>query len=336
MIAVGSFAEEYARYALLTRPGSLPGGQVMAWLGGWPQDTGLFLILSFLPLLFPDGTLPSRRWRGVAWLAAGGITLVGIFDALHPGPVSSRLSVPNPLGTAAVVPLAELLNDPIILATVIACGASVLVRFRRAKGDERQQLKWFAYAAALATGLFIGFALLGLLGIVIPDEVHDSLLVLAIAAFPVATGIAILKYRLYNIDLLINRTLVYVPLTGILAGLYSASIALFQRLFQATTGEKSDAAIVLTTLILASSFTPIKNSLQTVVDRRFKEAPDPDREAALVWRAGAGLRPTEQHRADRPAAPGRSHCGLRRHRRGGGPGAGGAPAVYLLLCRLDR
>jgi hypothetical protein len=99
--------------------------------------------------------------------------------------------------------------------------------------------------------------------------------VLALAAFPVAAGIAILKYRLYDIDLLINRTLVYVPLTGILAGLYAASIALFQKLFVGITGEKSDAAIVITTLILASSFTPIKNSLQSTVDKRFKEVPDP-------------------------------------------------------------
>src|SRR5205085_7545154 len=99
------------------------------------------------------------------------------------------------------------------------------------------------------------------------DAIGDTTLVLAVASFPVATGIAILKYRLYDIDLLINRTLVYIPLTGILTGLYSASIALLQKLFVATSGEKSDAAIVITTLILTSSFTPIKNGLQSFVDK---------------------------------------------------------------------
>ena len=109
----------------------------------------------------------------------------------------------------------------------------------------------------------------------LPADTHDILLALSVAAFPIAAGIAILRYRLYDIDLLINRTLVYVPLTGILAGVYSASIALFQKLFVAITREQSDAAIVITTLILASSFTPIKNGLQGAVDKRFKEAPDP-------------------------------------------------------------
>jgi hypothetical protein len=151
------------------------------------------------------------------------------------------------------------------------------VRFRRAQGDERQQMKWFAYAAALPVAQFGVRAAASFLSFNISQTALDILLLLSIAPFPIATGIAILKYRLYDIDLIINRTLVYVPLTGILAGVFAASIALFQKLFMAITGEQSDAAVVLTTLMIVGLVTPVKNGLQSVVDKRFKEAPDPTR-----------------------------------------------------------
>jgi hypothetical protein len=155
------------------------------------------------------------------------------------------------------------------------CTVSVILRFRSANGQERQQIKWFAYAAGLAIVQFALTIVIAFVPTSVPQDVADILLVLSVAAFPIAAGIAILRYRLYDIDLLINRTLVYVPLTAILAGVYSASIALFQKLFVAVTQEQSDAAVVITTLILASSFTPIKNGLQGAVDKRFKEVADP-------------------------------------------------------------
>jgi hypothetical protein len=276
LVAIGAFAEEYARYSLLVRPGALPGGPAMAWLTAWIQNLGFFLMFTFLLLFFPDGRLPSRRWRITAWLVAAMVALVAFFDAFKAGPVTNTLNVENPLGSDVIGGVAYDIEDIIILAAIMICLGSVVVRFRRARGDERQQLKWFAYAAVLA---IIQFAVRFIAGLLVPysalDQLFDAYLLFTIATFPVAAGIAILKYRLYDIDLLVNRTLVYVPLTAILAGVYSACIALLQKAFVAATGQQSDAAVVLTTLILVSSFTPIKNGLQSVVDRRFKEAPDP-------------------------------------------------------------
>ncbi|RPI25062.1 MAG: GAF domain-containing protein [Chloroflexota bacterium] len=151
---------------------------------------------------------------------------------------------------------------------------------------ERLQTKWVVFGMAVA---YLGLYAYYLPQLFLPTLQEPSLITfryrivgqplayLAMLILPVAFTFSILRYRLYDIDIILNRTLVYVPLTGILAGLYSASIALSQRLFIAATGEKSDAAVVLTTLVLASAFTPIKNSLQSKVDVRFKEAPDPSK-----------------------------------------------------------
>jgi hypothetical protein len=278
LVAFPIFAQYYAPYALFTMPGSLPGGLEMAWLAGWPRDIGFLLMFTFLLLLFPNGRLPSRRWRAVGWLVGIGIALVALMDAIRPGPLLQTPKVNNPLGIQGITGAVDLVRGIIVLATVAACVVSVIVRFRQAKGDERQQIKWFAYAAVLLLAQFGFLLLLGLLSITLPEAVQEWFVVLSASALAIAAGIAIFKYRLYDIDLLINRTLVYVPLTGILAGVYSASIALFQKVFLAVTGEASDAAIVITTLILASSFTPIKNSLQATVDKRYKEAPDPTRQ----------------------------------------------------------
>jgi hypothetical protein len=278
LVAVGTASEEYARYTMFAVPGSLPGGLIAAWLATWIASLGLFLMFTFLLLLFPDGKLPSRRWRTTGWLVAASIAMVAVLDALRQGQVTSTLPVENPLGIEFVSEIAVNVEDILILVTILVCILSVIIRFRRAKGDEHHQLKWFAYASVLALAQFAARAILPML---FPSPelapLYDALLIFSVATFPVAAGIAILKYRLYDIDLLVNRTLVYVPLTAILAGVYSASIALFQKLFVAATGQQSDAAVVITTLILVSSFTPIKNGLQGFVDRRFKEVPDPAR-----------------------------------------------------------
>jgi GAF domain-containing protein len=278
LVVLGVFAEEYAQYTLITVPGSLPGGILMAWLTAWPRNIGFFLMFTFLMLLFPNGRLLSRRWRMVAWLAGSVIVLGAVLNAFKPGPLGFVPGVNNPLGmenAAGVFELYEIIWGPVALVAITLCLTSVIVRFRRAGGHERQQLKWFAYAAALGIVQFAVSLALAFVPTALTPDALDVLLALSILAFPIAAGIAILRYRLYDIDLLINRTLVYVPLTAILAGLYSASIALFQKLFVSITREQSDAAIVITTLILASSFTPIKNGLQGVVDKRFKEVPDP-------------------------------------------------------------
>jgi hypothetical protein len=276
LVIISVFGVNYAGYALVTSPGSLPGGMMMAWFASWIRDIGFQLIISFLLLYFPDGQLPSQGWRVVAWSAAIGIALSTLLKTVKPGPMAYTY-LNNPLGIEGADGLLgplEIVVSYFLLAAIAACIASVVVRFRRAEGDERLQLKWFSYAAALATPLLL------LINQFEDDirspfqqAVYDVVFRLTFAAVPIAAGIAILKYRLYDIDLIINRTLVYVPLTAILAGVYSATLALSQRLFQALTGQRSDAAVVLTTLILVVTFTPIKNALQTIVDKQFKENP---------------------------------------------------------------
>jgi len=278
LAGLGIFAEEYTHYSLVTDPGSLPAGGVTAAFTSWPQDIGLSIMFTFLFLLFPDGRLLSRRWRAAALLAVTMILVLVVRDAFSPGILKNVKGVRNPLGIEGIDGFFNFLNsigDILLLAAAAACAASVVVRFRRARGDERQQMKWFAYAAIITITLFVTEAALSFTPFKISQSALDILLFLCLLPVPIATGIAILKYRLYDIDLLINRTLVYVPLTAILAGVFAASTALFQRLFLAITGQQSDAVVAITTLILVALVTPVKNGLQGVVDKRFKETPDP-------------------------------------------------------------
>jgi hypothetical protein len=270
-MGLDGLGEQYALYALVGRPGSMPAGVVTAWLVSWLWTVYVGLLGGYLFLLFPNGRLLSRRWRPVAWLVAIGIVLAFAGFGLKPGPLNNQFSfVANPFGVDALASIWGLPAESLLLPMVVAIVASVVslvVRFRRAHGDESAQLRWIVYAALLLPfGLFLAF--------VFPSKVSEVVTISGLGAIPVAAGIAILRYRLYDIDLIINRTLVYGSLTAILAGLYTASISLSQRVFVALTGEKSDAAVVLTTLLVAAAFTPVKGRLQAIVDRRFKETPD--------------------------------------------------------------
>ncbi|HET9495500.1 MAG TPA: hypothetical protein VFR15_14810, partial [Chloroflexia bacterium] len=281
LICVGIFGEQYAVYSMMTYPGSLPGGLLVGAIGAVASGVGFYLPFTFLLLLFPDGHLPSPRWRPIAWFAAGFLVVYSIAPVLTPGPIEIMPSVQNPMGVeglAGTLQVLQVLETPALLFILIAGVVSVGLRYRRGDRDEREQLKWVFFAASMLPLVFLTTTVAQeLWGALDNPEINAfpiALVALSIAAVPVSVGIAILRYRLYDIDLIINRTLVYVPLTGILAGLYSGTVALFQKLFTGITGEKSDAAIVLTTLVLAAAFTPIKNTLQSLVDRRFKEAPD--------------------------------------------------------------
>src|SRR5918998_2708230 len=206
-------AEEYAIYALLTNPGSLPLGAELSWLVKWIWAPGLGLVLVFLPLLFPDGRPPSRRWRGIAWLGGLSIGLICVLTSIVLWPERGSALV-RPGGFpefegwryAVLEVLVYLALQTMMFLTGLGAVSSLFVRFRRARGDERQQIKWFASAAALTLVWILLFGqstLRGLPGIIVA---LSGLLV--IASIPVATGIAILRYRLYDIDLIINRTLV--------------------------------------------------------------------------------------------------------------------------------
>ncbi len=263
-IGVGDFASQYAIYTLLTEPGLLPGGVAVAWLGWWVGDIG-FLSFVFIPLLFPDGRPPSRRWWPVVWLAAGLIALVVISNALMPGPLEGYPSIINPFGIERADDALGLLVsmwDVLFLLMVLASVVSLVLRYRRSRGDERQQLKWLTYAVAVVVPLsFVGNDLFPELAWLIGG--------VGVASIPVAIGVAILKYRLYDIDIVINRTLVYGALTAMLVGVYFGGVVALQALLRPLTGQESQLAVVASTLAIAALFNPLRRRIQGFIDHRF-------------------------------------------------------------------
>ena len=265
---IGELTLEYGVYALITNPGALPAGGWAAWFGAWARGTGWFLIVTFLLLLFPAGRLPSPRWRPILWGAVGFVVLFTLSSWLSPQTNEVRLtSVSNPLGLEykSVGLFYEFLNIAFPLL-IVACGIAVIVRFRRSRGEERQQLKWFAYAVAVMTVVFVIWFSFVLAGLVAPSSVmYDVPLI----GLPVATGIAILKHRLYDIDVIINRTLVYGSLTATLVALYFGAIVVLQRMFVLLTGQQSTLAVVASTLLIAAMFIPMRRRIQGFIDRSF-------------------------------------------------------------------
>jgi hypothetical protein len=265
---LGELGLEYGVYALVTAPGSLLAGVWVAWFGAWARGMGGFFMVLFLLLLFPTGRLPTRRWRVVVWVAMGYVALFTVVSWLSPVSQDFRLSsVRNPLGLD--LEIVNLLGGILYLSLpllLLACGAAVIVRFRRSRGDERQQIKWFAYAVAVMVFLFTLGQSLGLTQVV---GVAPLVFAIPLTGLPVAAGIAILKYRLYDIDLLINRTLVYGTLTATLVALYFGGIVVLQSTFVSLTGERSTLAVVASTLLIAAMFNPLRHRIQRFIDRRF-------------------------------------------------------------------
>jgi hypothetical protein len=262
----GQLASEYATYAYATRPGSLPGATLAAWYGSWPWFLVLAMTLVFTPLLFPTGRLLSPRWRPVAWLAGVTTAVLTALTSLRTelGTVEDQVIV-NPIGVAAV---GNPENSPLVPALIVLLGVlataafgSLVLRFRRSRGEERQQLKWFTYASAL----------LPLAGLddFLPAPVGDLVFGVPIVFLPVAAGIAILRHRLYDIDRLINRTLVYGLLTALLAGVYAGAVLVFGQLFGGVGGDPPSWAVAGATLAVAALFQPARRRIQQAVDRRF-------------------------------------------------------------------
>jgi hypothetical protein len=255
--AVDHFGGEYALYALLALPHSLPGGEAMLWLQGWFWMLFVGLIV-FLLLLFPTGRLPSTRWRPFAWVSAAVIS----FGVIWSSAISPDVGFNAPPSPVQLLVL--------LLGGVAA--ASLVAGRRGARGVERQQIKWLLYVGPIffvASGLHIGFYFFwlaerswGLLA---------SYLLVAVGGLsgPIAIGVAILRYRLYEIDLIINRTLVYGSLTATLVALYLGGIVVLQRVFVLLTGEQSTLAVVASTLLIAALFTPLRRRIQSFIDRRF-------------------------------------------------------------------
>jgi hypothetical protein len=272
-LALGGSGQVYAIYGLFASPGSLPAPEFAAWCFAW-ASVGLFLQLGLVPLLFPTGRPPSRRWHPVLWLTGVLLTASTFAEAFAPRTITlgdERFTVGNPLQLAgAANGLLRQLHESVLalLISVAIIGASSLVaRFVRASAQERQQIKWVAYATALgAAGFPLAFVLgLWTLGI--------AVFLGGLVGITVAVGIAILRYRLYDIDIIINRTVVYGALTAGLAGIYAGLTTMLQRLSIAMTGQTSDAVLIVSALAAGVAFTPMKNSLQATVDRHFKAPP---------------------------------------------------------------
>jgi hypothetical protein len=264
------FCAQYARYALLVAPGSLPAGEAAAWIFSWVwvPAVGCFALMV---LLFPDGRLPSRRWRWFFWLNVLLILVGAISQAFAPGLVLALEvgGIYNPLGVEGV-PNAFKLIQNLLFALIFISAASLFVRRLRASGVERQQLKWFNYSATLAiSGAILTYTVSEVIGALWLEWVGYVVLLIGLIGLPISMGIAILRYRLYEIDLIINRTLVYGTLTAMLALLYFGSVTALQALFSLLTGQGNTLAIVVSTLAIAALFNPLRRRIQGFIDRRF-------------------------------------------------------------------
>jgi hypothetical protein len=257
--ALGVVSNEYVRYTLVTAPGALPGGSVAAWLSGWTWWPAYGLVPLVL-LVFPDGRLPSPRWRWAAWLAGAGVAVMtlGMAASTLGDPVRIALSEEEPGGLPGLV-----LDVSVIAAGVsfLAALVSLAQRWRRARGNEREQLKWVAFAAGLALVANIVLQIfqlpgLGLVGVVL---------------VPVGAAVAILRYRLYDIDRIISRTLGYGLLTALLGLVYVAGVFVSGRLLN-PGGKPSGLAVAASTLAVAALFQPARRRVQAAVDRRFNRA----------------------------------------------------------------
>ncbi len=273
--ALGNMLQEYTTFALITVPGSLPAGALLGVLGHWIGGVGFFLMLTFLLLLFPNGHLPSPRWRFLAWLIAVLLAVYSITFLLSPYPyansaIDPRLAaVRNPMGIGAANDLFDQLAGSLPLAlfpTILACIISVFLRFRRARGIERQQLKWFTYGLAISILMLI---IILIAVFTTPSGSPGTLFYLAVVCIPISAGIAMLRYRLYDIDVLIHRTLVYGLLTAALVVVYLVLVFGGQHLLASLLGPNNAVVLFVSTLVVAALFQPLHRRVQQLVDRRF-------------------------------------------------------------------
>jgi hypothetical protein len=273
--AVEHFVSQYATYTLLAEPDSLPGGEALAWISSWFWVPGIGLLV-FLLLLFPNGRLPSRQWRWFAWLSIAALTAGTISAAFLPGPIDWLGPIRNPLGIEGakgllgpIASVAELLEDG-VLALVAA--TSLLLRLRRARGEERQQIKWFAYAATVVAGsLILTYTVSEAMGLRWVSWGGFAITIAGIFSLPIAMGVAILRHRLYDIDVVINRTLVYGSLTAVLVLVYFGSVAVTEAVFRVFTEqeEQPQLVVVVSTLVIAALFNPLRRRIQAFIDRLF-------------------------------------------------------------------
>ncbi|UCH60813.1 MAG: hypothetical protein JSV61_04855 [Anaerolineales bacterium] len=271
--ALNGFLSWYARVGLQERPASLPAAGVVAALINGMGNFGFGLLLFFPFLLFPNGRLLSRRWRPIAWLT-GLILAMQVVEIFRPGPLAFFHDWENPLGVgwlAGYFEISDALSEVLFSVVFLACTLSLILRYRRATLTERQQIKWLAYAAGLI-GLVVGLMLVlsPILDLMQIAEIWFNLIwITLVTSIPVSIGLAILRYRLYDIDLIIRRTLVYTVLTATLGLVYFGMVILLEGVLRSLVGSSGQVATVVSTLAIAALFTPLRRRVQDTIDRRF-------------------------------------------------------------------
>jgi hypothetical protein len=277
--ALSGVFDYYGYYGAAT-PGSVPCPVVAAGISDWIWVPAVGLLGTYVLLLFPDGRLPSKRWRPLAWLSGAVILLLSVGVMLAPGPLDNLGGVRNPFGIEGAdwLTVAAFVLLPLLPLCMLASALSLVLRYRRSGGEERQQIKWIAFAASVVV---VVYAIAMIASFAFPAESWTTagsvwwlnLLTYAVLSsftlVPIAVGIAVLKYRLYEIDIIINRALVYVSLTATLVALYLGGVVLLQRLFVLLTGQRSTLAVVASTLLIAALFNPMRHRIQAFIDRRF-------------------------------------------------------------------
>src|SRR5829696_987598 len=266
----------------MASPGSVPFPEVLAGVNHWLWVPTVGLLGTYVFLLFPNGRLPSRRWRPLAWLSGMVIASGSLGLMLSPGPLDMPRGIRNPFGLEAApwVAVAAYATLPLLPLCMLASALSLVMRSRRSRADVRQQIKWIAFAASLVTLTYL-IAIVALFihpseiwfaaGLPLWLDLIEYAALLSITSVPIAIGFAVLKYRLYDIDRIINRTLVYGSLTATLVALYFGGIVLLQRVLDVLTGtgEKSTFVVVASTLVIAALFNPLRRRVQGFVDRSF-------------------------------------------------------------------
>ena len=264
-IGLAGSAGSYADYWADGRGGSEWLGKTAAWYAELSWIPFILVPVTFLLLLFPDGRLISRRWRVVAWCAGVGIAGNFVLEGLRPGPIPEYPQIRNPYGVeSSVLEGLEALTVLALLIGILGSALSLILRFRRARGEQRLQMKWLAFAGAVAAVTVP----LGTAAALLVGEIAFVPIMLSVMGLPLATGVAILRHRLYDIDVVINRTLVYGALTATLALTYLGSVLLLQLAMSGIT-EGSGLAVAASTLAVAALFRPARARIQQGVDRRF-------------------------------------------------------------------
>ena len=272
---VSTMSSAYANFAVTSEGSGLPGATLVAWLAPIGFFPSLTAIVTFIPLLFPDGRYLSRRWR---WVGVGGVVVVGLGLAgslLAPGPLQDYPTIVNPVGLAPVGAIRWLVDGAnavgFLLLAILAIG-SAFVRYRRGRGVERTQLRWFGAAAGLTVSLLVLTVILQVAGL--SDDAWGLAFLgalISLTLIPVAIGVAILRYRLYEIDRLISRTIGWALVTGVLLGVFAAVVVTLQTVF-AQLADESSLAVAASTLVAFALFQPVRRRVQRVVDRRFDRA----------------------------------------------------------------